>query len=164
MSKNIFFRLDWLSIFIFLLLVSFGILSIYSTTFSEIQMSIFNWSAPAGKQFLIFMFWICGRFHVLIVQFPTTSSISNVQLVVPTVRGAVSIFIFWLSFLEIDRFKIENWKVLKNEKLKIEVGNRTLQIGRWSPRDHSRRRHRRPEDPSERAKPASSRRQRVSLG
>ena len=56
MSKNIFFRLDWLSIFIFLLLVSFGILSIYSTTFSEIQMSIFNWSAPAGKQFLIFMF------------------------------------------------------------------------------------------------------------
>ena len=56
MSKNIFFRLDWLSIFIFLLLVSFGILSIYSTTFSEIQMSIFNWSTPAGKQFLVFMF------------------------------------------------------------------------------------------------------------
>ena len=54
MSKNIFFRLDWLSIFIFLLLVSFGILSIYSTTFSEIQMSIFNWSTPAGKQFLDF--------------------------------------------------------------------------------------------------------------
>lgn len=56
MSKNIFFRLDWLSIFIFLLLVSFGILSIYSTTFSEIQMSIFNWSTPAGKQFLVLMF------------------------------------------------------------------------------------------------------------
>ena len=56
MNKNIFFRLDWFSILIFLLLVSFGIASIYSTTFSEIILSIFNWSTPAGKQFLIFIF------------------------------------------------------------------------------------------------------------
>ena len=55
MNKKILSRLDWLSILIFLILVGFGILNIYSATYSEFSISIFNSGNPAGKQFWIFM-------------------------------------------------------------------------------------------------------------
>ena len=54
MNKKFLLRLDWVSILIFLILVSFGILNIYSATFSEFSISIFNMQNPAGKQFWIF--------------------------------------------------------------------------------------------------------------
>ena len=56
MTKSIVFRMDWLSLIIYLLLVIFGIINIYSTTLSEVTVSLFDMNSPAGKQFWIFIF------------------------------------------------------------------------------------------------------------
>lgn len=48
--------MDWLSLIIYLLLVIFGIINIYSTTLSEVTVSLFDINSPAGKQFWIFIF------------------------------------------------------------------------------------------------------------
>jgi len=56
MTKSIVFRMDWLSLVIYLLLVIFGIINIYSTTLSEVTVSLFDMNSPAGKQFWIFIF------------------------------------------------------------------------------------------------------------
>ena len=93
MSKNIFLRLDWLSILIFLLLVSFGILSIYSTTFSEIHVSIFNWSTPAGKQFLIFTFCLLLLPLILLINSNIFEHLSTVFYVLSLV-SLIGLFVF----------------------------------------------------------------------
>ena len=56
MTKSIVLRMDWLSLMIYLLLVIFGIINIYSTTLSEVTVSLFDMNSPAGKQFWIFIF------------------------------------------------------------------------------------------------------------
>lgn len=56
MTKSIILRMDWLSLIIYLLLVIFGIINIYSTTLSEVTVSLFDMNSPAGKQFWIFIF------------------------------------------------------------------------------------------------------------
>ena len=48
--------MDWLSLIIYLLLVIFGIINIYSTTLSEVTVTLFDMNSPAGKQFWIFIF------------------------------------------------------------------------------------------------------------
>ncbi len=49
-GKNIAKRIDWLSISIYLALVTIGWVNIYSTTFTETDASIFNFATLAGKQ------------------------------------------------------------------------------------------------------------------
>lgn len=56
MSNRFIFRIDWLSLLIYLLLITFGITNIYSTGFSDVPISIFDWGHPAGKQFWTFGF------------------------------------------------------------------------------------------------------------
>ena len=60
MNKNIIYRLDWMLILIYLILISFGIVNVYSATFSETLESVFDISQAAGKQvfFLIFSLFI----------------------------------------------------------------------------------------------------------
>ena len=60
MNNGIIYRLDWLLIVVYLLLVSFGIINVYSATYSEILEGIFDVSQPVGKQvfFLVFSFFI----------------------------------------------------------------------------------------------------------
>jgi len=53
-GKSVLKRVDWLTIFIFVLLISIGWLNIYSSTFSESSPSIFDFSQLYGKQ-LFFM-------------------------------------------------------------------------------------------------------------
>ncbi|MDG2386935.1 MAG: rod shape-determining protein RodA [Flavobacteriaceae bacterium] len=54
MNNNVFFRLDWMSILIYLALVGFGLINIYSTTFDDSTLSLWNPAGIAGKQFWIF--------------------------------------------------------------------------------------------------------------
>jgi rod shape determining protein RodA len=49
-GKSVLKRVDWLTIFIFILLISIGWLNIYSSTFSENSPSIFDFSQLYGKQ------------------------------------------------------------------------------------------------------------------
>ena len=60
MNNNIIYRLDWLLILVYLLLVSFGIINVYSATYSETLDGFFDVSQPVGKQvfFLVFSFFI----------------------------------------------------------------------------------------------------------
>ena len=60
MNKNIIYRLDWMLILIYLILVSFGIVNVYSATFSETLEGVFDISQAIGKQvfFLIFSLFI----------------------------------------------------------------------------------------------------------
>ena len=60
MNKNIIYRLDWMLILIYLILVSFGIVNVYSATFSETLEGVFDISQAVGKQvfFLIFSLFI----------------------------------------------------------------------------------------------------------
>ena len=60
MNNNIIYRLDWLIILVYLLLVSFGIINVYSATYSETLDGFFDVSQPVGKQvfFLVFSFFI----------------------------------------------------------------------------------------------------------
>jgi rod shape determining protein RodA len=60
MNKNIIYRLDWILILIYLILVSFGIVNVYSATFSETLEGVFDISQAVGKQvfFLIFSLFI----------------------------------------------------------------------------------------------------------
>ncbi len=60
MNKNIIYRLDWILILIYLILVSFGIVNVYSATFSETLEGVFDISQASGKQvfFLIFSLFI----------------------------------------------------------------------------------------------------------
>jgi len=54
MNNSLLFRLDWLSLLTYIALVSFGIINIYSTTFSDSTLSIWNPAIISGKQFWIF--------------------------------------------------------------------------------------------------------------
>ena len=56
MNKSIIYRLDWLLVFIYLLLVSFGIVNVYSATYSDKLQGFFDIYQAVGKQvfFLIF--------------------------------------------------------------------------------------------------------------
>jgi rod shape determining protein RodA len=60
MNNNILYRLDWLLILVYFLLVSFGIVNVYSATFNETLNGIFDISQPVGKQifFLIFSLFV----------------------------------------------------------------------------------------------------------
>lgn len=60
MNKNIIYRLDWMLILIYLTLVSFGIVNVYSATFSETSGGLFDLTQAVGKQvfFLIFSLFV----------------------------------------------------------------------------------------------------------
>ena len=60
MNNNILYRLDWWLILVYFLLVSFGIVNVYSATFNETLNGIFEISQPVGKQifFLIFSLFV----------------------------------------------------------------------------------------------------------
>ena len=60
MNKSIFFRLDWMLLLVYIILVSFGILNVYSATFSETSGGLFDLTQAIGKQvfFLIFSIFI----------------------------------------------------------------------------------------------------------
>lgn len=55
MNNSLLFRLDWLSLLTYIALVSFGLINIYSTTFSDSALSIWDPASIAGKQLWIFI-------------------------------------------------------------------------------------------------------------
>ncbi|MDA8758342.1 FtsW/RodA/SpoVE family cell cycle protein, partial [Flavobacteriaceae bacterium] len=56
MSKSVFFRLDWLLLLVYLALVTFGIVNVYSATFSETSEGLFDLTQAVGKQFFFLIF------------------------------------------------------------------------------------------------------------
>lgn len=60
MNKSL-YRIDWLTLLLYLLLVGFGLVNIYSATFKGEETTLFNIQEPIGKQLLFFILsLICG--------------------------------------------------------------------------------------------------------
>ena len=55
MNNSLLYRLDWISLLIYLVLVGIGLLNIYSSTFQELGLDFTNLSTNSGKQFWIFI-------------------------------------------------------------------------------------------------------------
>ncbi len=61
-------RIDWLSIFLFLILTALGWVSIYSSTFSEEHASIFDFSQLYGKQFFFIGLSLVVAIAIMLVE------------------------------------------------------------------------------------------------
>lgn len=55
MNNSIFYRLDWLTLFLYLALVIFGISNVYSTSFEQTFTYLFDLNSPVGKQVWFFI-------------------------------------------------------------------------------------------------------------
>jgi len=59
MNNNLIFRLDGISLIIYLALVCIGLINIYSTGYSEELIVLWNLENPIGKQFWFFVVSLC---------------------------------------------------------------------------------------------------------
>ena len=71
MNNNIIARLDWLLILMYVILVTFGITNVYSSTYNDTVTSIFDLTQPVGKQivFLGLSLFIGGLILAINVKF-----------------------------------------------------------------------------------------------
>lgn len=85
--------MDWLSLIIYLLLVIFGIINIYSTTLSEVTVSLFDMNSPAGKQFWIFIF---SLIFLPIILFINSNFFEHLSLIfyILTILSLLGLFFF----------------------------------------------------------------------
>ena len=106
MNNNIIARIDWLLILMYIILVTFGITNVYSSTYNDAVTSIFDLTQPVGKQivFLGLSLFIGGLILAINVkffeQFAMLSYIVGILLLIglfvfgKTISGATS----WYSF------------------------------------------------------------------
>jgi rod shape determining protein RodA len=93
MTNNILSRLDWLSLTIYFLLIIFGITNIYSTTLSEVTVSLFELNSPAGKQFWIFIF---SLIFLPIILFINSNFFEHLSLIfyILSILSLLGLFVF----------------------------------------------------------------------
>jgi rod shape determining protein RodA len=68
MNENILSRIDWITILIYLSLISFGLINIYSVSFEELEISVFDLNHVYGKQFLFFVLSIVLGIPILFLK------------------------------------------------------------------------------------------------
>ena len=85
--------MDWLSLIIYLLLVIFGIINIYSTTLSEVTVSLFDMNSPAGKQFWIFIFSLIFLPIILFINSNLFEHLSFIFYIL-SILSLIGLFIF----------------------------------------------------------------------
>lgn len=102
MNKSIIYRLDWVLIIVYLLLISFGIANIYSATFSEALNGLLDINQPVGKQVFFLIFSLLIGMIILLInckffeQFATLGYFVSMLLLLglflfgKTVSGATS--------------------------------------------------------------------------
>ena len=102
MNKNIIYRLDWTLMLIYILLLIFGVVNVYSATFSETSVGLFDFTQAIGKQVLFIIFSLFIGILILTVdskffeQFATLAYSFSIVLLVglfvfgKTVSGATS--------------------------------------------------------------------------
>ncbi len=111
MNKSIIFRLDWLLVIVYFLLVSFGIVNVYSATFNETLEGVFDVSEAVGKQVFFLIFSLFIGLIILVInskffeQFATLGYFLSMLLLLglfifgKTVSGATSWYNIWgISF------------------------------------------------------------------
>lgn len=87
------YRLDWLGICVYLLLVFFGMTNIYSSTYSEATPEIFSLSRSIGKQLLFFCISLGVAFFILFSPSKNFERFSSVIYLV-TIIFLIGLFLF----------------------------------------------------------------------
>ena len=91
MNKS-FYRLDWITIALYLALVSYGLINIYSTNYNE-NSSLFNFSIPVGKQFLFFVVSIIVAVVILITKAKVFERFASIFYLI-SILSLIGLFIF----------------------------------------------------------------------
>ena len=92
-GKSVLKRIDWFTILIFLLLISIGWLNIYSSTFSEENSSIFDFSQLYGKQLFFIGVSLISVFLLLAVEAHFYERFSSVFYII-TILLLLGLFVF----------------------------------------------------------------------
>lgn len=148
MNKNIFFRLDWLLLVVYFALISFGILNVYSATFSETSRGMFDLTQAIGKQFFFLIFSMFTGIIILSInskffeQFSLLGYFISILLLAglfifgKTVSGATSWYnIGGLSFQPSELAKVTTALIIANLMSKFQSDIKTprtlLKIGAY---------------------------------
>ena len=91
MNKNL-YRLDWVSICLYLSLVVFGLVNIYSTNFNE-NSNLFNFKIPVGKQFLFFILSLVSAFIIILTKAKVFERFASVFYLL-TLLMLIGLFVF----------------------------------------------------------------------
>ena len=91
MNKS-FYRLDWITILLYLALVSYGLINIYSTNYNE-NSSLFNFSIPVGKQFIFFGVSIVAAVVILITKAKVFERFASIFYLI-SILSLIGLFIF----------------------------------------------------------------------
>ena len=91
MNKS-FYRLDWITILLYLALVSYGLINIYSTNYNE-NSSLFNFSIPVGKQFIFFGVSIVAAIVILITKAKVFERFASIFYLI-SILSLIGLFIF----------------------------------------------------------------------
>ena len=91
MNKS-FYRLDWITIILYLALVSHGLINIYSTNYNE-NSSLFNFSIPVGKQFIFFGVSIVAAVVILITKAKVFERFASIFYLI-SILSLIGLFIF----------------------------------------------------------------------
>ncbi|MFQ3335969.1 MAG: rod shape determining protein RodA, partial [Candidatus Arcticimaribacter sp.] len=91
MNKNL-YRLDWVTICLYLSLVVFGLVNIYSTNFNE-NSNLFNFKIPVGKQFLFFILSLVSAFIIILTKAKVFERFASVFYLL-TLLMLIGLFVF----------------------------------------------------------------------
>ncbi|MGB2342427.1 MAG: rod shape-determining protein RodA [Flavobacteriaceae bacterium] len=91
MNKS-FYRLDWITIILYLALVSYGLINIYSTNYNE-NSSLFNFNIPVGKQFIFFGVSIVAAVVILITKAKVFERFASIFYLI-SILSLIGLFIF----------------------------------------------------------------------
>lgn len=92
-GKNVLRRIDWLSIFLFLLLMGIGWVNIYSSTFSDNSTSIFDFSQLYGKQLFFIGVSVVTIFVILALEASIYERFASIFYIIALVL-LVGLFLF----------------------------------------------------------------------
>jgi len=92
-GKSIFKRIDWLTIFFYVALVAIGWVSIYSSTFTTTEQSIFDFTSLHGKQFYFIAASVISIIMILALEASFFERFSSVFYVIALI-SLIGLFLF----------------------------------------------------------------------
>ena len=93
MSKYLIYRLDWIVIFCYLILVFFGIINVYSSTYSEEIFNSLNFQSLVGKQTIFFLTSISFGIFILGIRIQFFQQFSYIIYAI-SILSLIGLFIF----------------------------------------------------------------------
>ncbi len=93
MNKDLLYRIDWITLIIYFLLVLFGMINIYSISYENIELSIYDINNSIGKQFWFFIFCLLIGIPIIFLKPSFFDKISFLTYIICIVL-LVGLFVF----------------------------------------------------------------------